>query len=82
MDAIMTHFKARIDKEYLFSDDELKCLSMPILLVGGTEDAIIPMESVVLRMEKIVPHLKSILIPNMGHALINLSGQIIPFLLS
>lgn len=82
MDAIMTHFKARIDKEYLFSDDELKCLNMPILLVGGTEDAIIPMESVVLRMEKIAPHLKPMLIPNMGHALVNLSGQIIPFLLS
>jgi pimeloyl-ACP methyl ester carboxylesterase len=82
MDAIMTHFKARIDKEYLFSDDELKCLNMPILLVGGTEDAIIPMESVVLRMEKIAPHLKPMLIPHMGHALVNLSRQIIPFLLS
>ncbi len=80
MNAIMTHFKARIDKEYLFSDDELKRLNMPILLVGGTEDAIIPMESVVLRMQKIVPQLKSMLIPNMGHALVNLSAQIIPFL--
>jgi pimeloyl-ACP methyl ester carboxylesterase len=80
MDAIMTHFKARIDKEYLFSDDELKRLNMPILLVGGTEDAIIPMESVILRTQKIVPQLKSMLIPNMGHALVNLSEQIISFL--
>jgi pimeloyl-ACP methyl ester carboxylesterase len=82
MDAIMTHFKARVDKEYLFSDEELRRLNMPILLIGGTEDAIIPMESVVLRMQKIVPQLNSILIPNMGHALVNLSEQTIPFLLA
>jgi pimeloyl-ACP methyl ester carboxylesterase len=51
MDAILTHFKARIGKEYLFSDDELKHLNMPTLLIGGTEDALIPMESVMPRMQ-------------------------------
>ena len=80
MDAIMTHFKARIGKEYLFSDDELKHLNMPALLIGGTQDALIPMESVIARMQKFVPQLKVVLIPDMGHALINLAGQIIPFL--
>ncbi len=80
MDAIMTHFKARIGKEYLFSDDELKRLNMPTLLIGGTQDALIPMESVISHMQKLVPQLKVVLIPDMGHALINLAGQIIPFL--
>jgi pimeloyl-ACP methyl ester carboxylesterase len=76
----MTHFKARIGKEYLFSDDELKRLNMPALLIGGTQDALIPMESVIPRMQKLVPQLNVVLIPDMGHALINLAGQIIPFL--
>ena len=80
MNAIMTHFKARIGKEYLFSDDELKRLNMPTLLIGGTEDALIPMESVIPRMQKLVPQLKAVLIPDMGHALINMAERIIPFL--
>jgi pimeloyl-ACP methyl ester carboxylesterase len=82
MNAILTHFKARMGKEYLFSDDELKRLNMPTLLIGGTEDALIPMESVAPRMQKCVPQLESVLLPGMGHALVNLSGQIIPFLTS
>jgi pimeloyl-ACP methyl ester carboxylesterase len=80
MNAIMTHFKARIDKEYLFSDDELKRLNMPTLLIGGAEDALIPMESVIPRMQKLVPQLKAVLIPDMGHALINMAERVIPFL--
>jgi hypothetical protein len=80
MDAIMTYFKARKGKEYLFSDEELQRLDMPTLLIGGTDDALIPMETVVPRMQKCVPQLQYLLIPGMGHALINLSAQIIPFL--
>jgi pimeloyl-ACP methyl ester carboxylesterase len=80
MDAIFTHFKARVGKEYLFSDEELKRLNMPTLLIGGSEDALIPMESVVPRMQKCVPSLEAVLMPGLGHALVNLSVQIIPFL--
>jgi pimeloyl-ACP methyl ester carboxylesterase len=80
MDAIMTHFKARMGKEHLFSDEELKCLNMPTLLIGGVEDALTPAKSVASRMKNFVPQLKSVLIPDMGHALVNLSGQITPFL--
>jgi pimeloyl-ACP methyl ester carboxylesterase len=80
MNTILTHFKARRGKEYLFSDDELKRLNMPTLLIGGTEDALIPIESVIPRMQKLVPQLKVVLIPGMGHALINMAERIIPFL--
>jgi pimeloyl-ACP methyl ester carboxylesterase len=80
MEAIYTHFKVRVGKEYLFSDDELKRLNMPTLLIGGAEDALFPMDGVVARMQKFVPLLKAVLIPDMGHALVNLSGQITPFL--
>jgi pimeloyl-ACP methyl ester carboxylesterase len=80
MNAIMTHFKARIDKEYLFPDNELKRLNMPILLIGGTEDVIRPMEKVVARMQKFAPKLEATLIPHMGHVLINMAERVIPFL--
>jgi pimeloyl-ACP methyl ester carboxylesterase len=80
MDAIMTHFKARIGKEYLFSDEELKRLDMPVLLLGGTEDVIFPLEEVEARLRKFVPKLEATLIPGMGHALVNMNGRVIPFL--
>lgn len=80
MNVIMTHHIARIDKEYIFSDAELKRLDMPVLLLGGTEDVIRPMPAVVARMEKLVPKLEATLIPNMGHVLINTSARVLPFL--
>jgi len=80
MDAMMTHFKPRIAREYLFTDEELKRLDMPVLLLGGTEDVVRPMEGVVERLGKLVPKLEAVLIPGMGHALINMSERVLPFL--
>lgn len=80
MNTIMAHFNGRLEKEYVFTDDELKRLTMPTLLVGGTEDALIPVEKIVPRMSKLLPHFTAKIIPGMGHALVNLSGSIIPFL--
>jgi pimeloyl-ACP methyl ester carboxylesterase len=55
---------------------------MPVFLLGGTEDAIFPMERIVGRMKKLIPNLKASLIPGMGHALVNMSECIIPFLIA
>jgi pimeloyl-ACP methyl ester carboxylesterase len=82
MDAIMTHFKARIGKEYLFSDEELKRLDMPVFLLGGTEDVIRPMEGVEARMRKFAPQLEAALIPGMGHVLVGMTERVIPFLVN
>ncbi len=80
MNAIMTHHSARIDKEYIFADAELKRLDMPILLLGGTEDVIRPMAAVAARMAKLVPKLEAALIPHAGHVLVNMSARVLPFL--
>jgi pimeloyl-ACP methyl ester carboxylesterase len=80
MDAIMTHFKARIGKEYIFSDEELKRLEMPVLVIGGTEDMLFPTEGVVRRLQQLLPRLEAELIPGMGHALVNMNERVIPFL--
>lgn len=82
MNVILANFRARLEKEYVFTDDELKRLTMPTLLIGGAEDALIPIEKVIPRMEKMLPQFTAELIPGMSHALVNLSGKIIPFLLS
>jgi pimeloyl-ACP methyl ester carboxylesterase len=80
MNAIMTHVKARIDKEYLFSDQELARLTMPVLLVGGTEDAIRSIEQMDARLKKHLPHLETIVIPHQGHVLMAVSDRVFPFL--
>ena len=80
MDAIYTHFNTRIEKECLFSDDELKRLNMPTLCVSGAQDVLVNVDAAAKRMQRLVPKLKVVIIPNMGHALINLSEQITPFL--
>lgn len=80
MDAIMTHFRARIDKEYLFSDAELARLNMPILVLGGTEDVIRPVDQIIARLRKFAPQLQAEMIPEMGHVLVGTTERIIPFL--
>jgi pimeloyl-ACP methyl ester carboxylesterase len=82
MDTIMTHHISRIDKEYIFSDAELARLTMPVLLLGGAEDAIRPMDAAIARMEKLVSNLQAALIPDMGHVLVGMPERILPFLLA
>jgi len=80
MEAIYTHFNTRVEKEYLYSDDELKRLNMPVMYIGGEQDALFDTAAAAKRLQKLVPLLKVVLIPNMGHALINLSAETLPFL--
>ena len=80
MNSIYAHFKTRRGKEYLFTDDELSRLNMPTLLIVGKEDALFDGNGIVSRMQKLVPQLEPLRIADMGHALVNLSGRIIPFL--
>ncbi len=80
MEAIYTHFNTRVEKEVLFSDEDLKCLNMPVLLIGGAQDALFNTDASVKRLQKLVPQLKVVILPETGHALINLSGQTLPFL--
>jgi pimeloyl-ACP methyl ester carboxylesterase len=82
MDLIMEHFKARIEKEYLFSDQELKKLDMPVLMIGGNMDAIRSCNKINLRLRKNILKFESLIIPDMGHVLINLSDKMISFLIS
>lgn len=81
MNLIMTHFNARVEKEYLFTDEELKRLKMPVLFVGGVEDVIQSVKAAATRLENLVPELTTDIIPNMGHVLVGTTERVIPFLL-
>lgn len=82
MNEIMTYFIPRIDKEYIFTDNELKQLeNIPTLLVCGEKDVIRPVDKIDIRLNKYLNYLSTIFLPDRGHVLINLADKIIPFLL-
>jgi pimeloyl-ACP methyl ester carboxylesterase len=79
-DLIMTHFRSRISRLNLFTDSELRRLDMPVLLIGGKQDAIRDVSGIQRRLGALTPRLQSHIYPDQGHVLINQSAVILPFL--
>jgi pimeloyl-ACP methyl ester carboxylesterase len=81
MNTIMTHFMARKDFQPLFTDEQLSCLTMPVLIIGGAEDALFPTQKMAERLTTLLPQLTTLMLPDIGHVLVNLSDKTILFLL-
>ncbi len=77
---MMTHFKTRVGVLPLFTEAELRCLSMPVLLLLGARDTLRDGPKIAACMQKLVPRLTTIVIPEAGHALMNTPPHILPFL--
>jgi pimeloyl-ACP methyl ester carboxylesterase len=77
---MMKHFKARVGVLPIFSDEELQRLTMPTLLLGGSQDAVRDMEKIAARMRRLLPHLAVTIVPGGGHALMNTTPHILAFL--
>ena len=82
MNVIMTHFRPRIGAQPLFTDAELSGLTMPVLLVAGARDALMPTEQIAIRLQHLAPQTSVRILPEAGHVLHNLAREIIPFLTS
>jgi pimeloyl-ACP methyl ester carboxylesterase len=80
-DSIMTHFIPRIEKEYLFSDEELSRLTMPVLLTCGADDVVFPTDPLVERMRRLVRTMEGSTIERSGHGLVNRASETLPFLI-
>jgi pimeloyl-ACP methyl ester carboxylesterase len=81
MNTIMTHFRPRIDSLKSFTDEELKRLDMPVMLISGKLDPIRSGEKIAARLQIFLPDLSFKLYPEKGHVLVNLAGEISRFLL-
>ncbi len=79
---ISRHFKPRLGVLPLFTDDELKRLTMPLLLVGGTKDIMRDLEKIEARLRQHVPDLAVKWLPGAGHALINTQPAVLEFLMT
>jgi pimeloyl-ACP methyl ester carboxylesterase len=80
MNAIMTNFRPRIGAVPMFTDAELQRLTMPVLLVAGEQDALLPSAKTAARLQALLPHITIRLLPGTGHVLANMAPEIVPFL--
>jgi len=65
----------------LLSDEELRRLTMPVLLVSGVEDAVQPAAKIAKRLKRFLPRLQVELLPRTGHLLLETTRWTLPFLL-
>ncbi len=78
---ITAQFKPRIGTLPIFSDDVLRRLTMPVLLLGGTKDIARDIDKIAARMRQFLPRLTVSMIQDGGHALLNTSAGIMAFLM-
>ncbi|HEX2621695.1 MAG TPA: alpha/beta hydrolase [Phototrophicaceae bacterium] len=77
---MMRQFKGLIGRLPIFSDDELRRLTMPVLLLGGTKDIMRDLSKIEARLRAFVPDLTVKSIVGGGHALINTRSEVLDFL--
>jgi pimeloyl-ACP methyl ester carboxylesterase len=77
---ILKQFKSRTGVLPIFSDEELRRLTMPTLLLMGAADPMRDAEKIVARMQRLLPHLTAAVIPGAGHVLLYTTSWIVPFL--
>lgn len=73
-------FNYRRETIPLFSDSELKRLSMPTILFVGGKDVMFHSEKTAKRLGDLLPHANINVLPEAGHTLINLTDRISAFL--
>lgn len=73
-------FNTRMEAVPIFTDDQLKRLTMPVLVLAGDKDVLLHSRKTVARVKQLLPQAEAHLLPDTGHVLVNLTDRIIPFL--
>ncbi|MBT8227549.1 MAG: alpha/beta fold hydrolase [Dactylosporangium sp.] len=77
---ISEHFKPRRETLPRFGDDELRRLSMPMLVVVGGRDGLLNSRETRRRLAKLTPHATVRLLPEAGHLVLGQTQPILDFL--
>ena len=77
---IFTHFQPRRDRLPVFSDEALRRLTMPVLVIVGGRDAMLDSHDTVKRVNRAVPHASVTLLPDVAHSIIGQTQPILDFL--
>jgi pimeloyl-ACP methyl ester carboxylesterase len=74
------HFNPRMGAPPLISDEELRCLTTPVLYLAGEKDTMLNTSKTAERMRSLVPNLAVKIYEDDGHATINKAPDVITFL--
>lgn len=77
---IAKEFKPRMEVIPLYTDEELKHLTMPVLLIAGDQDMMIHSRQSVERLGRVLPSACIHFLPGRGHVLIDQAPAIMEFL--
>jgi pimeloyl-ACP methyl ester carboxylesterase len=81
MSLIHKNFRIRTAKLPIFSDEALRRLSMPVLVIVGGKDVLFDSAETKRRLERNVPHAEIRYLPEAGHFIRGQTGTILEFLL-
>ncbi|MEU7261969.1 alpha/beta fold hydrolase [Streptomyces rimosus] len=73
-------FKPRTEQLPVFSNDELRGLDIPLLLIAGTDDALFDSAGTARRIQDNVPNATVRLLPGVGHAIFGQTDEVLAFL--
>lgn len=77
---ILKYFKPQKSRMPLFSNKSLSTLTMPILMIFGNCDQLVPANKSIQKLKKFAQEVKIELLPNTGHLIINQADKILNFL--
>lgn len=77
---IHQHFRPRMVKLPVFSDDALRRLNKPLLAIVGARDVLLDSRQTKSRLERLVPQAEVIWLPEAGHLIPGQTGKVLAFL--
>jgi pimeloyl-ACP methyl ester carboxylesterase len=75
-----TQFLPRRDRLPVFSDEALRRLTMPVLVIVGARDAMLDSADTAKRLESAVPHATVTVLPAVAHSIVGQTQPILAFL--
>jgi pimeloyl-ACP methyl ester carboxylesterase len=77
---VFNNFIPRMGGLHVFSDNELRNLTMPTFFIAGEKDALLNSTKAAVRLSRILDSIKIDIKKDEGHVIINRSGEIVDFL--
>jgi len=77
---IRRHFRPRMVKFRIFSDDDLRNLCMPVLAIVGGKDVLLDSAQTRSRLERHAPHAEVVFLAEAGHFIPGQTARMIEFL--
>jgi len=79
---IHANFRARMVRLPIFSDQALRRLTMPVMVIAGGRDVMMDSAETRQRLERSVPHARVVYLPEAGHMLRGQTQTVLDFLLT